>query len=250
MSKRQRTDSKGSRKMKPRKKLQKASANLRTAQSAMFGTGSALQGLRIMDKDYLTTSLEPNGLPVPGLSDNNLLNGFREGTGDFERLGKRIELRSVSIKGRIDRSKFRTASAGGASWRLALVYDRSPNGQLVNYTDIFRGYQFDGTPTPANCAKLAGVDPDKNSRFIVLREQIGTIPANASATTVHEYQDSWDGTIDWYVKLKKLQTQFTSATGGTVASIGTGALYLILMSDATTSLGGFHGVARVRAFDI
>ncbi len=146
------------------------------------------------------------------------------------RAGQRISMTSIMVRFHITTDD----SAVGRTYKVALVYDRQPNGVIAEYGDIYN---------------LQGVDLIKplnpraiglyTRRFTVLKEKMLSTDAKRNATSMHT----------WYVK-KNLNTHFFSTNSQTIADISSGAVYMVYCaSDAETSFPKIRYFTRIRFTD-
>jgi hypothetical protein len=130
-----------------------------------------------------------------------LVNGVATGTDYNNRIGREIAMKSVYLR----LSGANTVDQI-AALRIMIVYDKQPNGTLPAITDILTAAD---TISPNNL--------NNKDRFITLSDQERQISTAADRGFTH-------------VVYKKvgLPVQF-SGTNATIASISTGAVYLILI---------------------
>lgn len=138
-----------------------------------------------------------------------LLNGIAAGDDSDQRDGRRVTLDSVSIRG--DLFYAVTTSAHPADMvRMMLVYDKQANGAAPAITDILINANADSHYNQNNMG-----------RFEVLWDQVWTLPQVPASTTSSVLFPKIKAT-----KRVGRATQY-SGTGNTVASIASGALYLV-----------------------
>jgi len=141
-----------------------------------------------------------------------LLNTIPVGSGSSDRVGKRVSLHDIEI-GWHHRPNA-VFNANKSQWML--VYDRSPNGALPTYTQMFQN-------TPVEAFQ----NSDTKGRFVILYrcELIATNNANGYS----DHQGQWTGRK--VVSLKGKHTHYTGV-GATIADIEKGAIYLVTQSYA------------------
>lgn len=167
---------------------------------------------------------------------------------DFNaRIGRKIKLRSLYIKGRIQLEVDATLAAvsvTGQQARCMIVYDLQPNGAAPSITDILN------TADPASHLNLNNRD-----RFRILVDKEYTFDPYSSVQTATQAQLCFGRTI-YNMKLYKklnLDMVFNAVNGGTVADIASGALYMVWIGSATASTNGDVNAivsTRVRYSDV
>lgn len=132
-----------------------------------------------------------------------LLGDIPQGPSEEERVGKRVRLVSLSLRGVI---AWGTAAPNyPLAVVLLVVYDRAPTGSLPAVSDILEY----GAPLQQNNAV-------NSRRFrIVMRRMYGV-----------SFTMQIPIPLDEFIDLKGLHTQYASATNGSLGNIREGALYL------------------------
>lgn len=163
------------------------------------------------------------------LNNNNssyTINSPTVGTGSFNRIGKKIYLKSLRVKAMINYS-FSPDGVGTLLpnlFRMVVVWDKAPNGATrPSWNQIFGYTQQDGTEATAT---LAGIAQDASGRFQILRDKVIALspqihPDAGTVTTGTGHQMHH---IDEYIKLGNRETTFSAETGGQYTSISTGGL--------------------------
>lgn len=164
-----------------------------------------------------------------------LINGCVPGTGENQRFGRRMIMKSVEIR----LGQFTVASSSASQTeqlRVLLVYDRQSNGAAPAWADVIQSMDAASTAT-----SLAWSFPNVSNkqRFAILRDWLWK-PNPIANTSVNQVaqdapQASMNRDIHEYVKLKGLETQFNTGTAGTVADITSGGLFI--MSQGTAAAG-------------
>jgi len=183
----------------------------------------------------------------------NVLNDTNVGAGQYQRIGRSITMKSLRLIGAL----FPSGNAGsnaGEFLRVAVIYDRQVNGAIPGYADIYQAIDAAGntSATPFDMPNI-----DNSERFIVLADHKFAIPStiyNGGATVGNGFpnllsQDQ-NTNIDQYIKLKDLPVNY-KGTGGGIANVASGALYLITLgSQAAASAGTtFNWATRLRYTD-
>jgi len=157
-----------------------------------------------------------------------LLNGIKEGTGSFQRIGRNVWMESVRVRGVV---RFLNSSGYNVfpSIRLCVVYDRTPSGVQPGFNTIFQITDAAGSDSTPSIHSPVALEYTK--RFRVL----------ADWTVDHHgcFNDSLTADVDFsikdipfdkYIPLKNLESQY-SDVDSTIADISTGGLYLIFRTN-------------------
>lgn len=167
------------------------------------------------------------------------LNVLAQGTDVKKRIGNRVSLKSIQMRGTLDAG----LTGIGAKVRMALVYDRRPRGVLPSWADIYDDVGLSGNDTNA-------FPQDKNSaRFKILRDITKTL-GGARLTTG---SDTSVVDVSAFVNLKGLPTVFLGGATGAIGDIEQGALYFVITGDtavAGTVSPEFYGIFRTRYWDV
>lgn len=158
----------------------------------------------------------------------NLINGCVANFLPTSRIGRRIHMTSVLLRGQINLSPTTT---GTGPIRIMVVYDKQANKLAPAVTDIIGPDSASGVQVLAN-----------SRRFRVIRDLC--VPCLGTAGPQCYY-------VNEYVKLK-LETEYIDGAGaGTVADITSGALYCIVWFNAAFLVASLQTAltARVRFTD-
>lgn len=168
------------------------------------------------------------GVAYTGITE---LNDVLQGAGVYERVGVKILMRSVRIRATLTAN----ASPAMAIVRMAVIYDRQPNGAAPAIADIFTDTRVAGATTTDICS---GVNISNKNRFTILRDQMWNLDSATSLSHV----------VDWFIPCR-LQTEF-KASAGTIADISTGSLLLVTAGLNVTSFANmFQCRSRIRYED-
>lgn len=140
-----------------------------------------------------------------------LINKVAEGTGINQRVGRKIQLGTFSMKYTITSA----ANFSSAAMRIMVIYDKQSNGTLFTSTDIF---QQSGYPATAY------YNLNNRDRFLVLKDiKLSINPISSSQTS--KYTGSFG------LNLKMLPSTYNTTTG-IYQAVTTGALFLVIISSA------------------
>lgn len=184
--------------------------------------GDELKGVDTLMPTGAISTTNTNGTTV-------VCNLVQQGAGSWNRIGKRIRMKSIRYKGIIDFSCIATATnLTNNTCRIVLVYDKQPSGGAIpTFDQIFGNTDQAGTET-SNF--LDNVRVDNTSRFNVLKDDV--IDSDFSSVPTAAGGVNWQKCIDIFVPLKGLETVFSGQSAPmTIADISTGALYLITRAE-------------------
>lgn len=169
----------------------------------------------------------------------NVVNLIRSGSGFNQRIGRRIEMKSLHLTGLIKPTG--TVNASYDMARIMVIYDRQPNGAVPTISQILLNYD-QGNATSTNA--LAHTNPDQRERFMVLMDERLALPSYATTTGLTGAGDGPNKTflINRYINLAGLRTQYgQDSTVAAIGDIASGALYVL-------SLGSFAAAAEAWTF--
>lgn len=210
------------------------------------------RGLQV-EKKGVDTTISGTGLPETTSTNAGIypLNLIQQGTGSWNRIGRKTKLKSVRIQGNISNSYvMANGDNAGNIVRCILVWDKQPSGNaLPTFETIFGVTDQSGTES---CTIYSPPKYDTMDRFRVLKdwkeEFVVYVQPLANADSTVEYRD-----IDCYLKLGDLESVYSGQSNPmTIADINSGALYFILRAQtnsATTSQASVALNARVRFID-
>lgn len=183
--------------------------------------GPALSSLRELKAvDVPATNLAV----TTGTAQLVLLNGTAVGDEYNTRDGRRMHMTKLYIRGHVNAPN--TVGAVGSA-RLLVVYDKQTNAAAPVVTDILN------TDNVASHLNL-----NNRSRFQVLVDEIYPIG----------FQGNYSQKLQVFRKLN-LDVQFLG-TGATVASISTGSIYAVFLTDVgATNITNFTYSSRIRFLD-
>jgi len=184
-----------------------------------------------------------------------LLNGIAPGTAFYQRVGSKVQLKSVYIRANL--SMQNATATGGvppSPMRWLVVWDKQPNGTAPSWNDLIKSV----TSAGANSNNLHDhLNLDQRDRFSVLADtfiQQGAVWNNTVAGTFDPApsQAFADGmTIERYIRLRGLETVYMGVTD-TIASVASGALWLFTRGEAgpaAVQSMTLTGCSRLRYFD-
>ena len=174
------------------------------------------------------------------------LNLIRAGSSFFNRIGRKVEMKSLHLKGFIQ--PVRTIAAQDYV-RIMIVYDSQTNGALPSISDIIQDTDQAGTN---NTTSTSSANLNNRDRFKILCDYRIVVPSQ----TVTAGQVSTPGWVDpvstfndveRFIKLKGLHTVFKADSApAVIGDIATGGLYLVTYGGNTSGAEGFNLYASLR----
>lgn len=172
-----------------------------------------------------------------------VLNRVNEGTSAFNRIGRRINMKSIELRFMWDWSAAVQATAVVEMYRLMLIYDRQSNGALPAVGDVISSTLQNGTQKASDGS--APLNMNNRDRFLVLRDWCFVRPVVAGATNIGaaNAQDVLQARLPrcmhWFVKLRGAEVTFNgqSTLANDVATITTGGLFLMCTGDSRSATG-------------
>lgn len=161
-------------------------------------------------------------------SQITLINSLAQGTGAFQRIGRRASMKSIQFKYEIQNY---TIGAAPDRLRVALVMDMHPDGLVPSFNTIFQNTDSSGS---ASSGVESGLNLDQSDRFRVLYTRTFNTPtiAGAGGAVVQGNLDYNRMTAHFF---KKLNTNLLfKSSNHTIADIQAGAIYVIAESDVST----------------
>lgn len=150
------------------------------------------------------------------------------GNGSYNRVGRKISMKSVRLKGLIALSYYNADTTGeitGTVIRMVLVYDKQPSGVLPNFDTVFGRTNQSGTESTQY---LDPLKYDNMNRFQVLRDCCYTLnPVLANSNSGTTDVTNLFAEFDEYVKLGGRETVYSGQSSPcTIADISSGGLYV------------------------
>lgn len=185
------------------------------------GVDTLLTQTPILDTTNTNTGIVVVNLVVPG-------------NGSYNRVGRKIRMRSLRLVGNIDAQctyqAISTTMSGGTA-RMVVVYDKQPSGVLPTFDTIFGLTQPDGTESSTY---LANIRYDNTERFTVLRDVvINCNPEGMVATGGVIISPQYK--FDEYIRLNLDTVYSGQSSPQTIADISSGALYVCFRVDQNAS---------------
>jgi len=192
------------------------------------GWANPSAGAELKFKDAGTTTTLTAGAPnFSSMGATLLLNGLANGSDASTRIGRKVILKSVYVRGTFENT---AGATGGAPLRIIIFYDKQANATQPAVTDLLLTDSF-----------LSQNNLSNRDRFTVICDQV-TDPISAAG--------DWSRGFSVYKKLN-LETLFNAGSAGTIGDITSGSLYVIFAqgSQILTQNPAVRWISRVRYTD-
>lgn len=213
-------------------KASKAARSGRVASMRSQGPGAVYGRSQSLEAGYVDTAVASRAMSN-STATALLLNTIAQGSTDQTRVGKRVALKSLQIRGTVQGNSGCVAAHGA----LLIVYDKRPTGVLPGVTDILESMSSD-----------AFMDASNSGRFDVIRrldfDVQGTPGSNDSDDSFH--------VVNEYIRLGNRPTVYKEVGTGAIADIAEGSLIAVFVGNTshTTDLDILSNVGfRLRYVD-
>jgi len=166
------------------------------------------------------------------------MNLIQSGSGFNNRVGRRIEMKSVHLVGILKQTG--TVNVSNDYGRVVVVYDRQPNGALPAITTIL--LQYDQSSTTSTTA-FSGLNPDQRERFMIVADEHIALPSVVAASGLTGGVDGLSVTfnINRFIKLRNLTTHFQhDSNPAVIGDVATGALYVFTLGAFASGSEGWN----------
>lgn len=231
------------------------------------GRAAIVQGLRAMDRQLAAVPSAPARTEIktcdvfnaagPGPIVANvdsagsltLLNGIQAGSSFYNRVGRKINMKSLHLIGSFQPTGSNVTTPEYA--RVMVIYDRQPNGAAPTASSILTSYDNAGNQLGTSYAHL---NPTNSDRFRVLADVRMVMPdGKTTAETSQEaglVDQSGPVNVNRFIKLRGLETVYkASSNPAVVGDISTGSLYLFTFGYNGTGASQFAFTTRLRYYD-
>lgn len=202
---------------------------------------------------FTTTPATPSGFIC--------LNRIAAGSGEFQRIGRKIKLVSLLLNFAITPTGAASQARSQESIRMLVVYDRQPNGLQPLITDILLDQRPEAGSTQTTPYSSSNID--NSMRFKILKDWKIELPATfANGTDAVTGISGFDNTSIKYgmnfkafVKLRGLETTYKADNATPlVGDIAVGALWFIgfsdvLLASVQTQISSPNFTARLKFLD-
>lgn len=222
---------------------------------------AAMYSRGVETKSVDTAAQTVNLLAAGAVTANNL-NAPVNGAALYQRIGNRITMKSIQIRGVIAPSGANAAAVTEQICRIIVFYDRQTNGAAPAVADVLLNVDAAGTLVTS---AFSGVNMNNRDRFYVLMDMQVLLPAiginGATAASTETIGIDINGNagdanqgqynINRFIKLKGLEAQFKASAGG-VGDCAAGGIFLLAITNIdanATAAWQLSFVARTRYTD-
>lgn len=202
------------------------------------------------EKKVLFIGTASTGSPIPIDSTGSIqaVNLIQVGSSMFNRIGRKIEMRSIRFVANIDTLNVTRATTSPTMARIMLIYDRQTNGANPAMADILQDTDQAGTNTTN---ALSGLNMNNRERFVTLMDKKISIPqATATAgvlTNVFPQSDAVPSNIDEFRRLRGLTTHYKADSNpAVIGDIATGGLFLLSLGQDASGAELFRYTWNIR----
>lgn len=256
--------------------LKQPSVYTQAQQQAIYNRAGFIQGGRIMRNPAFKNAVKSanalkNAKEVKGcdgimnIALNSLLNTtstngsmfvancVQPGSGSWNRIGRKIRMKSLRLKGTILNRVSPGASTQTISqntFRISVVFDKQPSsGAIPSFDTIFGATDQSGTE--ATLSVLDSLKYDNTERFSVLKDHVIT---SDNYPVPNPSVSDWQQEFDLFIPLKGLETVYSGQSNPcTIADISSGALYIIVRATKNLNVDGVGAITnssvRLRYYD-
>jgi len=149
----------------------------------------------------------------------------KKGTDRFERIGRKIRLKNVHVKGKIFPSSLVTTNILPEYLRYLIIWDKQPNGVPPVAADLLKDSTLAAVTNVYSFINL-----DNRDRFEILRDvsfpcaAVGLGPYE-NISPLDEIKPSFN--IDQFIPLNGKEMVFNALSAGNAGDITSGALYVV-----------------------
>lgn len=176
----------------------------------------------------------------------NILNAIAPGSSYFNRVGRRIEMKSLQMKGWLKPIPAQDSPVTQTG-RIIIVYDRQTNGAAPVYADVIKSQGAILTSTSSEIKDF--INLDNRDRFQIIRDIEFCLPscdrAANSDVTIQGVSTHGNGTgeafqFNEFIKLKGLVTQYKADSANpVVGDVATGGLFILSRGNAAAGGEGW-----------
>lgn len=180
--------------------------------------------------------------PVTDTTNTNassfVLNLVQQGAGSWNRIGRKINLQSVRLRG-VATFAFQVQAVTGQLFantlRMVVVWDKQPSGAAIpTFDTIFGKTDQSGTESTTF---LDPVRYDNMDRFVILRDVVKDAQSEATSDAGTTLVSQVNCSFDEYVKLGSREVVFSGQSNPmTIADISSGALYVYFRAETNSIL--------------
>jgi len=189
---------------------------------------------------------------TPKISPLNLIT---IGSSAWNRIGRKVSLKSVRVRGFITTTGNANALTVPSYHRFLIIYDKQPNGALPVLGDIFLDQSSVAADSSVSLV-TSGLNLNNRDRFEIIMDKqhvLGPITAGGANENAGFTDGDAFGCVDWFYKLKNRETHYKAdSSPAVIGDISTGCLFMVTF--ANYAAGGecyaFNASIRLRYSDL
>jgi hypothetical protein len=209
-----------------------------------------------IEKKFYDTYLTDSALTAPtdfsggehDPSATSMISTPPQGDNQSERLGKRISIHSVQIKGNLKVNGEADQAGADNPQRcfVALVLDTQSNGAQLNSEEVFT--QAGAAATTHNDTPLRNLLWGSRFRILKSMTHVFTLDGMAYSGTVNQIEQAGAATnFEWYIPFKDgLTVNFNAGTTPSIANVIDNSLHIIAFTTDASNAAQLSYLARIR----
>jgi len=246
---------------KRRKQTKQAKKVTRPFRAPRAAQRNVIPGLLFQTKTekkvLFTGTADPTNATLAFNTTGNVVcvNLIQVGSSMFNRIGRKVEMRSIRLTGKVNTAAVTRATLSPDHARIMIIYDRQTNGANPAITDFLQDTDQAGTNTTDS---FSGLNMNNRERFVTILDKKFILPqATATAgvlTNVFPNDINIPVRVDEFRKLRGLTTHFRADSNpAVIGDIATGGLFIISLSEeqaSGTELFNFEWNVRLKYVDV
>lgn len=207
----------------------------------VMGLQARPPGVLRSNKPELKALDNPNGvLALNSTGAILLVNAVRTGSTFCNRIGRKMEMKSIRLVGFISPIRAQTLYD---YVRILIVYDRQTNGALPAIGDIL---QSTDQAAANGTSAFSGINLNNRDRFVIIRDGRFSLPEVTGAVAPFlpgTFIDQVTPTqqIDWFCKIPQYLTQYKADSApAVIGDIATGSLLVVTLGVQAAAAEGYQ----------
>lgn len=217
--------------------------------------GGEIKSIDITNSTTPTTNTEVIW-PMNTTPKINCLNLITIGSSQWNRIGRKISMKSLRLRGNISVTGFAATSPQPMYCRLTVLYDKQSNGALPTAPDIFLD-QASVAADSSLTTYTSGINLNNRERFEVIWDKQWVIPPSNTSTGAAGNSGLTATAdclqFDWFVKLRNREVHYKAdSSPAVIGDIATGSLVMVTQSNiaAASEPYGLSTSIRLRYSDL
>jgi len=211
------------------------------AANAGFVRNRNVPGMRtekkVIDTNSFTLAVE-NATGSPAL-----INGCIAGSQNFQRIGRKVNMKSLQIRGVLYPADLTT---NAELTRMIVVYDKQANGAAPTFANVVSSQNIAGT---VSSLATDMINLDNRDRFEIIRDKVFSFGFGDATSGFAPCPGSFE--INEFIRLADRPVIFNAGTAGTVGDIQSGSLYIFWISTQANATGStLQASYRLRFIDV